>query len=88
MIRNWYPSLVIATSTVAAFVAGRLLAALVRRRRTARWMRAAVLMFAVAAAVYFYVTPSSRYALLLPVALAAGHLTFGHARMAPRVFDE
>ena len=82
------PSLIIAASTVVAFVLGRALAWLVSRwPRSVRPIRIAVLIASVIVALFFYFSPSSRYALLLPVAFAFGHLTYGHSRIAPRVFD-
>ena len=87
-IASWAPSLIIAASTVCAFVLGRALAWLVGRwSRRVRATRIAVVVVSVIVALYFYFSPSSRYALLLPAAFALGHLTYGHSRIAPRVFD-
>lgn len=89
MFESWGASLMMALSTVAAFVVGRLLAFVVRRSpRARRRMQIAVLATATLAVVYFLVTPSSRYALLLPAAFAFAFVTYGHARMAPGVFDK
>jgi uncharacterized membrane protein len=87
-IASWIPSLQIALSTVAAFAIGRALAwAFSGRPRIARALRAVVLVIALAVAVYFYLSPSSRYALLLPAAFLFGHWSYGHTRMARGIFD-
>lgn len=77
----------IAASTVSAFVAGRILAWC-----AARWpglalpLRILVLTLTALAVVWVLVTPSSRYALLLPAAFALAFFSFGHTRIAPGVF--
>lgn len=87
-IGSWAPSLIIAISTVSAFVAGRVIAWLATRwPRSVRRVRIVTVLVAAAVAAYFYFSPASRYALLLPAAFAFGHLSYGHSRMVPRLFD-
>lgn len=86
-IESWGPSLTIAASTAAAFAIGRILAWLgARWPRVGRLLRIVVPFVALLAAVYFLVTPSSRYALLLPAAFVLAFLSYGHTRIAPGVF--
>ena len=86
-LESIWPSIVIALSTCGAFAAGRLVAWITRRpARAASVARLCVIVVSVAVALFFYFTPSSRYALLLPIAFAAGFLSFRRKRFAPEIF--
>lgn len=88
MLDAFVPSLIIVASTVAAFVAGRVVAWFAARTRTTRIVRLIVLLLALGFALFFWVSPSSRYALLLPAGFALGFLAYGGRRIAPGVFEE
>jgi hypothetical protein len=87
VIESLVPSFIIGASTVAAFVLGRVLTALAARVTPLRVVRMAVLLIACVAAAFFYFSPSSRYALLLPAGFAAGSLTYARRRFVPGVFE-
>ena len=79
--QQFWPSIVIALSACAAFAAGRLIAWIASRSaRGTRIVRWCVLTASLGAALFFYFSPSSRYALLLPAAFALGFLTFERGR--------
>ena len=87
MLDAFIPSLIIAASTVVAFVAGRLVGWAAARARATRIACALVLLLSIGAALFFWFSPSSRYTLLLPAAFAAGFFMYGGRRMTPGVFD-
>lgn len=84
-LASFWPSVVIALSVSAAFVAGRLAAWLTPpSARQIVWIVVLVLSLAVAA--FFLVSRSSRYAQLLPAAFALGFLSHGRPTIGPGVF--
>lgn len=82
------PSVIIAVSAGAAFAAGRLIAWSAAKLRVTAPARIVVLTIAAAVALFFFVSPASRYALLLPSGFAAGFLTLRRKVVAPPVFDD
>jgi Na+/proline symporter len=68
-------SVEIALATFVAFVIGRVLALPIRSSRAVRIGRGVVIAVSALVALYFYLSPSSRYALLLPAAFAFGFLS-------------
>ena len=67
--------MIIALSTCAAFAAGSAVGWIARRfPRMRRPVRILALLIAAALAVFFFQSNASRYALLLPLAFAAGVL--------------
>lgn len=87
MFESFVPSLVIAASTVVAFVVGRLIAWTAHRTRSFRIVRVLVVLLSIAAAAFFVWSRSSRYALLLPAAFVVGFVTHHSGRIAPGLFD-
>jgi len=87
MLDAFIPSLIIVASTVTAFVVGRGVAWGSARMRITRVARVIVFMVAIGFALFFWYSPASRYALLLPAGFAVGFFLYGGRRMAPRVFD-
>lgn len=87
MIESFIPSLIIAASTVVAFVVGRVMAWATRRTRLFHIVRVLVVLLSIAAAVFFVWSRSSRYALLLPAAFVVGFVTHGSGQVSPGLFD-
>jgi hypothetical protein len=87
MFETFVPSLIIAASAVAAFAIGRLIAWAASRSRWFGAVRVAAITLAAGAAMFFWFSPSSRYALLLPLGLVLGFLTQGRRAIAPGLFD-
>ena len=87
MLDAFVPSLIIAVSTVVAFVAGRIVGWLAERVRMTRLLRVLVILLSIGVALFFWFSPSSRYALLLPAAFAVGFLAHGGRRFVPGLFD-
>ncbi|HEX7707223.1 MAG TPA: hypothetical protein VF701_12260 [Thermoanaerobaculia bacterium] len=79
-------SVEIALATFAAFVIGRLLALPIRSGRALRIGKGVVIALSALVALYFYFSPSSRYALLLPAAFAFGFLSY-RRRKNTTLFD-
>jgi hypothetical protein len=79
-------SVEIALATFVAFVIGRVLALPIRSRRALRIGRGVVIALSAIVALFFYLSPSSRYALLLPAAFAVGFLS-RRRRENTTVFD-
>lgn len=87
MFETFLPSLVIAGSAVAAFAVGRLVAWTASRSGFFRIVRAVAIALAAGVALFFWFSPSSRYALLLPLGFVLGFLTHGRREIAPGLFD-
>jgi Na+/melibiose symporter-like transporter len=80
-------SVEIALTTCAVFLAGRLIAWLApRSARAIQIVRGVVIAVSIMVALYFYFSPSSRYALLLPAAFALGCLTLDR-RQTVQLFE-
>lgn len=87
-LSSFIPSVIIALSTIAMFACGRLIAWVTPASHVIEAAVRAVVMFVTLAAfIYFYFSPSSRYALLLPIGFAAGYFSFGRKNVPPGIFE-